>query len=56
MNAFMKKNTAIIPKTAPVIPLTSLGESIMFAGVLVVIMASVTRSAAKSMTIIPNTR
>jgi hypothetical protein len=53
-DAFQKKNAAIITKTKPVMPLTSLGDNIMLAGSTVVSIASPNKIAAKIMTSIPN--
>ena len=54
-NAFQKMNPAITTQIMPTMPLTSLGESIWLPGLLVVSMASPSKSAAKQMMIIPTT-
>jgi hypothetical protein len=52
--AFQKKKAAIITKTKPVMPLTSLDDNIMLAGSMVVSMASPNKIAANIMTSNPN--
>ena len=48
-------NPAITTDIIPTMPLTSLGDNIWLAGLLVVSMASPSKSAAKHMIIIPTT-
>jgi len=54
-HAFQKMKPAATTAIIPSMPLTSLGDNIWPAGLLVVIMASPSKSAAKHMTIIPTT-
>ena len=54
-NAFQKMNPAATTDIMPNMPLTSLADNIWPAGLLVVSMASPSKSAAKHMIIIPTT-